>query len=200
MPQQKKQYEIFLLETLFLRLLYFWRRDRHFTWSSQRREGLAVQGKGSTFVSNLFSDPEYWSGRGNRTRKLPLCSQALYRANTAAEDESKIQLKECTALLHERLRLIKRSLGPDQLIIANLAYFQDKDIIKCFLNYVYVSKGAKYEIFDDFPNEVDDWERNSARYSRAREKEEAFNVERLIINDALYRGSETQNFPHCTDT
>jgi len=69
-----------------------------------------------------------------------------------------------------------------------------------FLTYVYVSKGSKYGIFDDFPNEVDDWERNSARYSRAREKEEAFNVERLIINDALYHGTETQNFPHCTDT
>ena len=25
-----------------------------FTWSSERREGLVVQGKGSTFVSNLF--------------------------------------------------------------------------------------------------------------------------------------------------
>ena len=63
-------------------------------------------------------------------------------------------LKEWTALLHERLHLIKRSLGPDRLIIANLAYFQDKDIIKCFLKYVYVSKVAKYGIFDDFPNEV----------------------------------------------
>ena len=43
--------------------------------------------------------------------------------------------------------------------MANLAYFQDKDIIKGFLKYVYVSKVAKYGIFDDFPNEVDYWER-----------------------------------------
>ena len=33
-----------------------------------------VQGKGSTFISQLFSDPEYWPGPGNRTRDLPLCA------------------------------------------------------------------------------------------------------------------------------
>ena len=38
-----------------------------------------LQGKGSTFISQLFWDPEYWSAPGNRTRDLPLCSQALYR-------------------------------------------------------------------------------------------------------------------------
>ena len=40
---------------------------------------MKVQGKGSTFISQLFPDPEYWPGPGNRTRDLPLCSQALSR-------------------------------------------------------------------------------------------------------------------------
>ena len=38
-----------------------------------------LQGKGSIFISQLFQDPEYCSGSGNRTHDLPLCSQALYR-------------------------------------------------------------------------------------------------------------------------
>ena len=44
------------------------------TWRSSR-----LQCKGSTFISELFQDREYWSGPGNRAGNLPLSSQALYR-------------------------------------------------------------------------------------------------------------------------
>ena len=56
------------------------RRDRHFERSSEPRKGLAVcaQGRGSTFKSLLFRDPDSWSSPRNRTRDLPFCSQALY--------------------------------------------------------------------------------------------------------------------------
>ena len=47
--------------------------------SQATRRSSRLQGKGSTFISQLFWDPEYWSAPGNRTRDLPLCSQALYR-------------------------------------------------------------------------------------------------------------------------
>ena len=52
-----------------------------------------LQGKGSIFISQSFWDPEYWSGPGNRTRDLPLCSQALYQlnwANTAAVEANPV--------------------------------------------------------------------------------------------------------------
>ena len=53
--------------------------DRHFTWSSEPREGLAlVQGEGSTFISQSFKDPECWFGPVNPACNLPLCSQVLY--------------------------------------------------------------------------------------------------------------------------
>lgn len=55
------------------------RQDHHFTWSSEPREGInssALQGKGSTFISQLLL--RLWSGPGNRTRGLPLCSHARY--------------------------------------------------------------------------------------------------------------------------
>ena len=61
------------------------RQDRHFTSSELRtRRSTHLQGKGSTFatltfISQLSLDPKYWSGPGNRTRDLPLCSQALHR-------------------------------------------------------------------------------------------------------------------------
>ena len=38
-----------------------------------------LRGKGSTFIFQLFWDPVYWSGPGNRARDFPLCSQTLYR-------------------------------------------------------------------------------------------------------------------------
>ena len=55
-----------------------WKRDRHFTWSSEPREGLAAcTAKVVPLFLSYFKDPEYWSGPGNRTRDLLLCSQAL---------------------------------------------------------------------------------------------------------------------------
>ena len=43
----------------------YWRRDRHVRWSSESHKGLAVwRGKRSVFISQLFEDPEYWSGPG----------------------------------------------------------------------------------------------------------------------------------------
>ena len=57
-----------------------WRWDLHFTWSSKPREGLAAcSAKGvPLLLSYKFWDPEYWSGPGNKTHDLLLCSQVLY--------------------------------------------------------------------------------------------------------------------------
>ena len=50
------------------------------------RRASRLQGKGGTFFSQLFWDPEYCCGLGSRSRDLPLCSQALYDwANPAAD-------------------------------------------------------------------------------------------------------------------
>ena len=38
------------------------------------RRSSHFQGKGSTFISQSFWNPEYWSSPENRTRDLPLCS------------------------------------------------------------------------------------------------------------------------------
>ena len=48
---------------------------------AERRSSRLQMCKGSTFTSDIFQDPEYSSGPGNRTRDLPLSGQALYRLN-----------------------------------------------------------------------------------------------------------------------
>ena len=54
-----------------------WRRDRHAFYAVIRatRRSSRLQCKGSTFISRLFYDPEYWSGPRSGNRDLPLCSQ-----------------------------------------------------------------------------------------------------------------------------
>ena len=42
------------------------------------RRSSHFQGKGSTFISRLFLRPWYWSGPGNRTHDVLLCSQGLF--------------------------------------------------------------------------------------------------------------------------
>ena len=44
----------------------------HVVTRAERRSSRLQRCKGSTFISDLFQDPEYWSGPGNRTRDLPL--------------------------------------------------------------------------------------------------------------------------------
>ena len=58
--------------------VFSWRRDRHFTWSSEPREGLAAcSAKGVPSFLSYFKTLSC-SRPGNRTRDLPLFSQALY--------------------------------------------------------------------------------------------------------------------------
>ena len=62
--------KVLIGDTIFY--VSYWRRDHHFTWSSEPREGLAAC---STKVVPSF----LWSGPGNRTHDLTLCSHTLYR-------------------------------------------------------------------------------------------------------------------------
>ena len=46
--------------------------------SRATRRSSRFQGKGSTFISQLLWDPDYWSSPGNRTRDLLLSNQTIY--------------------------------------------------------------------------------------------------------------------------
>ena len=81
-------------------------------------------------------------------------------------------------------------------IIVKLTDFQDKVFIKSFIKNL--PSGTGFGISDDFPKEVDDIRKKLYPILKAakREKRAAyFNVEKLIIDGALYRGEETLQFP-----
>ena len=57
-----------------------WRRDCHFTWSSEPREGpAACSAKRVPSFLRYFKTLSIGRGFENRTRDLPLCSHTLYR-------------------------------------------------------------------------------------------------------------------------
>ena len=58
----------------------YWRRDRHFTWSSEPREGPAARrAKEVPSFLSYFKTLSIGPAPGIEPRDLSLCSQALYR-------------------------------------------------------------------------------------------------------------------------
>jgi len=92
---RRNNMKFFLLETLFLRLLYSWRRDRHFTWPSERREGLAVcRAKAVPSFLIYFKTLSIGPVPGiEPANSRSAVKRSTDRANTALEDESKIQFE-----------------------------------------------------------------------------------------------------------
>ena len=81
-------------------------------------------------------------------------------------------------------------------IIVKLTDFQDKVFIKSFIKNL--PRGTGFGISDDFPKEVNEIRKKLYPILKAakREKKAAYlNVEKLVIDGALYRGEETSQFP-----
>ena len=81
-------------------------------------------------------------------------------------------------------------------IIVRLTDFQDKFFIKSYIKNL--PRGTGFGISDDFPKEVDEVRKVLYPILKAAKRDKKtvyFNVEKLIINGALYRGEETSQFP-----
>lgn len=81
-------------------------------------------------------------------------------------------------------------------IIAKASFFQDKEYIKSHIKKL--PKGKKFGVSDDFPKEIDDIRKTLYPVlKKAKEEKKAafFNVEKLIIENEVYRGPETKTFP-----
>ena len=76
----------------------YWRRDFHFTWSSELGKGLAIFSKGGTFLL-IFKTLSNGTAPGNRTRDLPLCSQVFYQHNRANPATFKCSITDIISLL-----------------------------------------------------------------------------------------------------
>ena len=81
-------------------------------------------------------------------------------------------------------------------IIAKVSQYQDKNFIKSFIKNL--PKGSKYGISDDYPKEIDVIRKKLYPVLKTAKKEKKsayFNVDKLIIDDQIYRGPETSNLP-----
>ena len=81
-------------------------------------------------------------------------------------------------------------------IIAKVSFFKDKQQIKSHIKHL--PKGKRFGVADDFPKEVDEIRKElyPVLKQAKRDHKTAFfiNVEKLIIDKAVYRGPETKNF------
>ena len=81
-------------------------------------------------------------------------------------------------------------------MIAKVSFYQDKEFIKSHIKNI--RKGAKYGVADDFPQEVKEFRKELQpvlKRARSDQKAAFFNVEKLLINGAVYRGPKTKPFP-----
>ena len=81
-------------------------------------------------------------------------------------------------------------------IIAKVSFFQDKEFIKSHIKKL--PKGKKLGVSDDFPKEVSDIRKALfpvLKKAKEEKKVAFFNVEKLIIENVVYRGPESKDFP-----
>ena len=118
--------------------------------------------------------------------------------------------------LHKEMKLSKKHLGDTEfervhriptrvckgkknqhprLIIAKVSFFKDKQQIKSHIKHL--PRGIRFGVADDFPKEVDEIRKELypvLKQAKRNHKTAFFNVEKLIIDKAVYRGPETKNF------
>ena len=78
-------------------------------------------------------------------------------------------------------------------MIPKVSFFQGKEYVKS--NIKKMRKCKKVDILDDFPKEVDDIRKallSDFKKKNEEKKVEFFNAEMLLIENAVYRGSETK--------
>ena len=116
------------------------------------------------------------------------------------QKEMKIPSGELEDIEFERVHRIPTRPKEDKTqprpIIAKVSFFQDKEFIKSRIKNL--PKGKKYGVADDFPKEVDEIRKKLhpvLKKAKEQRKMAFFNVEKLIIENAVYRGPETKNFP-----
>ena len=79
-------------------------------------------------------------------------------------------------------------------IIAKVFFFKDKQQIKSHIKHL--PRGKRFGVADDFPKEVDEIRKELypvLKQAKRDHKTSFFNVEKLIIDKAVYRGPEKKN-------
>ena len=126
----------------------------------------------------------------NRTKNF-LCNDL----KIPREDEENILIDRVHSISLHQASSNTQKLKPRPIIV-NLSHFQDKEVIKSFINNLI--KGCNLAIYNDFPKEVEEIRKKLHPVLKATKREtdvSYFKVEKLYIDGSLYHGPETKGFP-----
>ena len=127
----------------------------------------------------------------NKDTELALREFMRTKLKIPPADEENIHFDRVHRISSRHSQSNRRNPKPRPIIVRPTD-FQDKFLIKSFIKNL--PRGTGFGISDDFPKEVDEVRKLLYPILKAakREKKAAyFNVEKLIIDGALYRGDET---------
>ena len=115
--------------------------------------------------------------------------------------EMKLSKKHLDEIEFERVHRIPTQVREEKInqhprpIIAKVSFFKDKQQIKSHIKHL--PREKRFGVADDFPKEVDEIRRELypvLKKAKSDHKTAFFNVEKLIIDKAVYRGPETKHF------
>ena len=131
----------------------------------------------------------------NNDTELTLREFMCMRLKILPVDEENIHFDRVHIITSRRCQSNGRSLQWRPIIV-RLTDFQDKFFIKSYVKIL--PRGTGFGVSDDFPKEVDEVRKvlyPILKEAKHEKKAAYFNVEKLIINGALYCGKETSQFP-----
>ena len=138
-------------------------------------------------------------GIGDNERESPEDTEAVLR--NFLHKEMKLSKKHLDDIEFERVHRIPTRVREEKInqhprpIIAKVSFFKDKQQIKSHIKHL--PRGKRFGVADDFPKEVDEIRKELypvLKQAKRDHKTAFFNVEKLIIDKAVYRGPETKNF------
>ena len=115
--------------------------------------------------------------------------------------EMKLSKKHLDDIEFERVHRIPTRVREEKLhqhprpIIAKVSFVKDKQQIKSHIKHL--PRGKGFGVAEDFPKEVDEIRKELypvLKQAKREDKTAFFNVEKLIIDKAVYRGPETKTF------
>ena len=138
-------------------------------------------------------------GISDNEQESPEYTEAVLR--NFLHKEMKFSKKHLDEIEFERVHRIPTRAREEKInqhprpIIAKVSFFKDKQQIKSHIKHL--PRGKSFGVADDFPKEVDEIRKELhpvLKQAKRDHKMAFFNVERLIIDKAVYRGPETRKF------
>ena len=138
-------------------------------------------------------------GISDNEQESPEDTEAVLR--NFLHKEMKLSKKHLDDIKFERVHRIPTRVREEKInqhprpVIAKVSFFKDKQQIKSHIKHL--PKGKRFGVADDFPKEVDEIRKELypvLKQAKRDHKTAFFNVEKLIIDKAVYRGPETKKF------